>query len=78
MVNRGLTICFIVCLQIIHLFKNGSMPNGACVLEHADRSMPTEQCDQKGEGHSYGSMQTGAICFEKNHDIQFFSICMEW
>ena len=24
-----------------------------------------EWCDQKGEGHEYGSMQTGAIIFEK-------------
>ena len=41
------------------------MWTGACVLEHADRSMPTEQCNQKGEGHEYGSMQTGAIYFQK-------------
>jgi len=54
------------------------MQTGACILKHADRSMPTEWCDQKGEGHEYGSMQTGAIYFEKNFDIQIFSICMEW
>ncbi len=49
------------------------MRTGACVLEHADRSMRTEWRDQKGEGHEYGSMQTGAIIFEKkNYDIPFF------
>ena len=48
------------------------MRTKACVLEHADRSMLTERCDQKGEGHEYGSMQTGAIYFEKNYDIRFF------
>ncbi len=41
------------------------MQTGACVLDHAGRSMPTELCDQKGEGHEYGSMQTGAIYFQK-------------
>jgi len=40
------------------------MWTGACILEHADRSMPMEGCDQKGEGHEYGSMQTGATYFE--------------
>ena len=41
------------------------MRTGACVLEHADRSVPMEQYDKKGEGHEYVSMQTGAIYFEK-------------
>ena len=45
------------------------MQMGACVLEHADRSMPTEEYDQKGEVHEYGSMQTGVIYFEKNYNI---------
>ena len=53
------------------------MQMGACVLEHADRSMPTEEYDQKAEAHEYGSIQTGAIYFEKNYDIPFFSFCME-
>ena len=53
------------------------MRTGACVLEHADRSMPTERYDQKGEGHEYGRMQTGAIYFEKNYEIRFFSMCMD-
>ncbi len=48
------------------------MQMGACVLEHADRSMPTERYNQKGEGHEYGSLPTGAIYFEKNYDIHFF------
>ncbi len=61
----------------MYLSKDGSMWMGACILDHADRSMPTKRCDQKGEGHEYGSMQTGAIYFEKNYDIRFFSICME-
>ncbi len=52
--------------------KDGSMRTGACVLEHADRSMPTEWCDQKGEGHEYGSMQTGAIYFEKIYKNSIF------
>ncbi len=43
-------------------------------LEHADRNMPPEWCDQKGVGHDNGSMQTGAIYFEKKNDIRFFSI----
>ncbi len=29
-------------------------------------------CNKKGDGHEYGSMQTGAIIFEKNYDIRFF------
>ena len=48
------------------------MQAGACVLEHANRSVLTERYDQKGEGHEYGRMQTGAIYIEKNHDIRFF------
>ncbi len=51
--------------------KDGSMQTGACILEHADRSMPTERCDKKGEGHEYGSMQTGAIYIKKIY-IRFF------
>ena len=51
---------------------DGSMLTGACVLEHADRSVSTEWCDQKGDGHEYGSMQTRAIIFEKKIDIRFF------
>ena len=34
-------------------------------MEHADRSILMEWYDQKGEGHEYGSMQTGAIYFEQ-------------
>ncbi len=78
MVNRGLNICSIICYWIIYLSKDGSMRTGACILENADRSVPTEQNNQKGEGHEYGSMQTGEIHIEKNHDIRFFSSCMEW
>ncbi len=63
--NMGLIICFIIWYWIIYLSMDGSMRTGACVLEHADRSVPTGQCDQKGEGHEYGSMQTGTIYFEK-------------
>ncbi len=65
MVNRGLIIFFIICYWIIYLSKDGSMRTGACILEHADRSVPTKRCDKKGEGHEYGSMQTGAIYFQQ-------------
>ena len=53
----------------IYLSKDDSMRSGACILEHADRSVPMEWYNQKGEGHEYGSMQTGAIYIEKNYDI---------
>ncbi len=69
MVNRGFIICFIIFCWIIYLSEDGSIQTGACVLEHADTSLPMEWCDQKGEGHEYGSMQTGAISFEKNYNI---------
>ncbi len=52
------------------------MWTGACVLEHADRSIPKEWCDQKGEGHEYGNMETGAIYIEKNHDIRFVQFAL--
>ena len=41
------------------------MRMGACILEHADRGVRTKRCDQKGEGHEYGIMQTGAIYFQR-------------
>ena len=52
--------------------QDGSMLTGACVLEHADRIIPAEWCDQEDEGHEYGSMQTRAIYFEKNMTFDFF------
>ena len=52
------------------------MRMGACILEHADSSMLTERYDQKGQGHEYGSMQTGAIYIEKYYEIQFFQFSL--
>ena len=45
--------------------EDGSMRTGACILEHADRRVTTKRCDQKGEEHEYGSMQTGSIHFQQ-------------
>ncbi len=50
------------------------MRTGACILEHADRRVPTKWCHHKGEGHEYGSMQTRAIYFEKNMTFDFFQV----
>ncbi len=44
--------------------KYGTMRMGACLLEHAYRSVLTEWCNQKGGRHEYGSMLTGAIYFQ--------------
>ncbi len=50
------------------------MWTGASVLVHSDRSVLTEQCKKKGEGHEYGSMQTGAISFLKNITFDFLNV----
>ena len=55
--------------------KDGSMQTGACILEHAVRSVPTKRWDYKGEGHEYGKIQTGAIYFQQNiMSFDFFNL----
>ena len=75
MVNRRLIICLIICYWIIYLSKDSSMLTEACILEHADRSGPIKRCNQKGVGHEYGSIQTGAIYFrQKIMTFDFFNL----
>ena len=61
---------------MIYLSEDGSMRTGACVFEHDDRSMPTEWCDHKSEGHEYQSMQTGGMYLEIYYDNGYLSIKM--